>query len=436
MKGKGSEFVSTVAAKPKTLGELIHYHRHKKDISLNKLQELVGIDKGSLSRIENGEIKRPDFNIIQSIAAELDIPSDDIVELYIEIGHKSHVIYSFLQKALETPSNESLVAKIAVKYLESSNEDSLDLIEKLHQTVVSAQNEPIQLSLYNLIVDYSRSHGIMPYIAKGLYQKYMIERNDFSRLNQTYQSGKYVLDYVNFLSHKERILLYYGLSVHVYSLMYYHDAIELGNYVVENGQGESQANATHNVCNAYYQLGRYDACHSFLEKYSKYSYSFVTDNVKLMTGFINGKTGNIDLAIAQFKKYLDDPSSYNLIHAVTELLELYLNKNDLLAANQLLLYEDELTESISQPHTTPYKKSRLAYYYRIKGQLLLRNNQEKDAIDSLLISALKYAKIGRFTEAFDSLSFITQTMMKDSSIINSEMIQKIDVVFKTIKENN
>ncbi|MCY9517901.1 transcriptional regulator, partial [Paenibacillus apiarius] len=165
-------------------------------------------------------------------------------------------------------------------------------------------------------------------------------------------------------------------------------------------------------------------------------YSFVTDNVKLMTGFINGKTGNIDLAIAQFKKYLDDPSSYNLIHAVTELLELYLNKNDLLAANQLLLYEDELTESISQPHTTPYKKSRLAYYYRIKGQLLLRNNQEKDAFDSLLISTLKYAKIGRFTEAFDSLSFITQTMMKDSSIINSEMIQKIDVVFKTIKENN
>ncbi|MEC0121747.1 hypothetical protein P4H50_22690 [Paenibacillus apiarius] len=105
------------------------------------------------------------------------------------------------------------------------------MIEKLNQTVVSAQNEPIQLSLYNLIVDYSRSHGIMPYIAKGLYQKYMIERNDFSRLNQTYQSGKYVLDYVNFLSHKERILLYYGLSVHAYSLMYYHDAIELGNYV-------------------------------------------------------------------------------------------------------------------------------------------------------------------------------------------------------------
>nr|WP_240464224.1 helix-turn-helix transcriptional regulator [Paenibacillus apiarius] len=418
------------------MGELIQHYRQKKEMSLSKLQEAVGVDKGSLSRIEKGEIKRPDFNIIQSIAGVLDIPGDDIVEQYIEIGHKSDVIYSVLQKVLEAPINTSLVTKIAAKFLESPNEDSLDLIEKLYQTAVSVKNEPIQVSLYNLIVNYSRSHGIMPYIAKGLYQKYMIERNDFSRLNQTYQSGKYVLDYVNFLSDKERILLHYGLSVHAYSLMNYHDAIEFGNYVVENGKGESQANATHNVCSAYYQLGNYDACQSFLENYSRYSYSFVTDNVKLMTGFINGKTGNIDLAIAQFKKYLDDPSAYNLIHAVTELLELYLNKNDLLAANQLLFYENQLTESISQSHTTPYKKSRLAYYYRIKGQLLIRSNQEKEAIDSLLKSTLEYAKIGRFTEAFDSLSFITQTMMQNSSIINSEMIQKVDVVFKTITANN
>ncbi len=166
--------------------------------------------------------------------------------------------------------------------------------------------------------------------------------------------------------------------------MYYHDAMELGNYVVENGKGESQAPATHNVCNAYYHLGKYDACQSYIEKYSNFSYSFVTDNVKRMTGFINGKTRNIDLVIAQIKKYLDDPSSYNLIHAVTELLQLYLNKNDLLAADQLLVYEEQMTESISQPHTTPYKTSRLAYYYQIKGQLLIRKNQEKDAIESLL----------------------------------------------------
>ncbi|MCM3337751.1 helix-turn-helix domain-containing protein [Paenibacillus sp. MER TA 81-3] len=172
--------MSAVAAKPATLGELIQCYRQKRDISLSKLQELIGIDKSSLSRIENGEIKRPDFQIIQSIAAVLGIPSDDIVELYIEIGHKSDVIYSFLQKALEAPSSASLITKIATKFLEAPNEESLDLVEKLYQTINSVNDTYIKLSLYSLIIDYSRSHGIMPYTAKGLYQRYLIERNEIS----------------------------------------------------------------------------------------------------------------------------------------------------------------------------------------------------------------------------------------------------------------
>lgn len=54
--------MSTVATRPKSLGELIQYHRKKKEMSLSKLQEAVGVDKGSLSRIENGEVKRLIFN--------------------------------------------------------------------------------------------------------------------------------------------------------------------------------------------------------------------------------------------------------------------------------------------------------------------------------------------------------------------------------------
>ncbi|BFH15218.1 hypothetical protein J6TS7_34040 [Paenibacillus dendritiformis] len=49
-------------------------------MSLSKLLEAVGVDKGSLSRIENGEVKRPDFQSILSIAAVLGIPHNDIVE--------------------------------------------------------------------------------------------------------------------------------------------------------------------------------------------------------------------------------------------------------------------------------------------------------------------------------------------------------------------
>ncbi|MBG9795582.1 DNA-binding protein [Paenibacillus dendritiformis] len=425
--------MSTVAANPQSLGELIQYYRQKKELSLSKLQEAVGIDKGSLSRIENSEVKRPDFQSILSIAAVLDIPHDAIVEQYIEIGHKSEIIYAILQNELTTLEYPSLIPKIAAKYLEAPNEDSLDAVEKLYRTIGSINHPSTQLSLYTLIVDYSRAHGIMPYIAKGLYQKYMIERNVFSRLKETYQVGKNVLDYANFLSEKERILLFYGLSVHAYSLMFYHDAIEFGNYVVENGAGEPLANATHNVCNAYYHLGNYDDCSSYLERYSHFPYPFVKENVELMTAFLNGKKGNIESAITQFNNCLDNLSSYNLIHAVTELMELYLHKNnDLLAAEQLLMYEEQIIESITQPQTTPYKRSKLAYYFRIKGQLLIRKKHEKDAVDSFLKSTLEYAKIGRFTEAFESLSFVTQSMIHNQSIFNSEIIKNVNDLLQQI----
>ncbi|NEZ40347.1 helix-turn-helix domain-containing protein [Paenibacillus alvei] len=429
---KDGEEVSTVAAKPKSLGELIQYHRLNKNISLSKLQEAVGLDKGSLSRIERGEVKRPDFHILLSIAAALDIPHHDIVELYIEIGHKSEVIFSIFQHELATLEHPLLICKIAAKFLESPSEDSYDLVEKLYRTIDSIENSAIQLSLYHLIIDYSRSHGIMPYIAKGLYRKYMIERNDFSKLKETYQSGKNVLDYVNFLSEQERILLYFRLGVHAYSLMYYQDVIEFGKYVIQHGIGEFQAYATQNVCNAYYHLGDFNTCQTYLEKYSRYPYPFVADHVKLMTAYISGKTGNIELAIAQFKTYLTNSSSYNLIHAVTELMDLYISKGDLIAAEQLIQYEEQILESMDSPQTTPYKKSRLAYYYRIKGQLLVSKNQEEDAIDSFFQSTLEYSKIGFYTEAFRSLSHVTLTMRQSQSSITNNIVKKFDDICSAI----
>ncbi|WP_259391994.1 helix-turn-helix domain-containing protein [Paenibacillus thiaminolyticus] len=107
--------MSTVATKPMSLGELIQHHRKRKEMTLAKLQEAVGIDKGSLSRIENNEIKRPDFQAILSITSALNIPHESIVEQYIEIGHKAEVLYEILQNELETLEHPSLILKISKK---------------------------------------------------------------------------------------------------------------------------------------------------------------------------------------------------------------------------------------------------------------------------------------------------------------------------------
>ncbi|MDQ4678795.1 hypothetical protein, partial [Stenotrophomonas maltophilia group sp. RNC7] len=125
--------------------------------------------------------------------------------------------------------------------------------------------------------------------------------------------------------------------------------------VIQNGSGEYLAYATHNVCNAYFNLKKYDACQAYLDSYSKFPYSFVPDNVKMMTAFINSKTGNIDLAITQFIEYLKNPSPFYLVHVVSELMELYLSKNDIYAAEQLGMYEEQIVEEMTSLYTTPYK---------------------------------------------------------------------------------
>nr|WP_272595643.1 helix-turn-helix transcriptional regulator [Paenibacillus apiarius] len=435
-KTKEGEFVSAVAAKPATLGELIQCYRQKKDISLSKLQELIGIDKSSLSRIENGEVKRPDFNIIQSIAAELDIPSDDIVELYIEIGHKSDVVFSFLQKALEAPSNVSLITKIAAKFLESSNEDSLDLVEKLYQTTDSIEDASIQLSLFNLIIDYSRAHGIMPYIAKGLYRKYMIERNDFSQLSQTYQSGKYILDYANFLNEREKIIAHYSLAVHAYSLMLYDESIKFSEFVIKNDTGKYKPYAINNIIFCYYNLKRFEESEQYLEEYKKFDLPCAVENSELFKGFVSAKTGDIKLCLHQLNEYLKHSSEYNLVYVVSELCSLYIRANDPSSALQLLQYEEEMENSLQDTRTTPDKRAKLAYFYQLVGNVLLEEDSVDRAFDYYLKSVVEYMRIGLYDNAFESITLINQAIIKGAARLDVELVKKINSMYMQVINKN
>ncbi|GAC43288.1 helix-turn-helix domain-containing protein [Paenibacillus popilliae] len=421
--------MNTVAAKPKRLGELIQYYRQKKEMSLSKLQEAVGLDKGSLSRIENSEIKRPDFQSILSIAAVLDVPHNDIVEQYIEIGHKSEVIYAILQNELTTLEHPSLIRKIAAKFLESPNEDSLDAVEKLYRTIDSVNNLSTQLSLYTLIVDYSRAHGIIPYIAKGLFQKYMIVRNDFSRLQETYQLGKNVLDYVDFLNGEERVILYYLLGVHAFSLLKYDESIRFSKYVIEHDipHGEHRANAIFNACNSHYYLDDYESSNLYLAEYRKFPFTYIEDNVKLMSGCLSGRTGNIDLGIEQLEKYLTNPSNYNLIYAITMLMDLYLIKRNYSSAKLLMKFEPEMEAFLQDHRTTPDKRSKLALYYKLKGDLLAQENIE-EALDCYIKSAMEYMNLSLQSKAFETFSFVTKTV-KQSSHFSQKAIQKLNDAF-------
>ncbi|UHA72665.1 helix-turn-helix transcriptional regulator [Paenibacillus sp. 481] len=418
------------------LGELIRRYRNQVNMTLAQLESIINVSKGSLSKIETGETKKPDFKILEAIASVLNIPFREYVEQYIQVEHRAESLMAILELAITTSEHASIAPQIAAKYLETEKRDSIELVESLYIVTASIKEPPIRLDLYNSIIDYSRSHGIMPYIAQGMYQKYMIERNDFSKLKYTYQLGRSILSYANFLNEKERLILYYALGVHAVSLSKYDEAIELSKYVTHNDVTKSKlkADATLNICNSYFCLGKYEDSKTYLDEYAKFPYDFIEDNVKVMLSGINGKTVSLDLGIQQFEQYLLNPSEYNLTYVVVQLMDFYSIKKDSNAARQLFKYEEQMKMSLQDIYTTPEKRAKLAYYYRLKGDLLLADKDFKHALDCYKMSTIEYAGISHFGKAFDGISLITKAIVDDNTHLEIESIMELNQMVIQIRD--
>lgn len=215
--------------------------------------------------------------------------------------------------------------------------------------------------------------------------------------------------------------------------MKYDESIKFSRYVIENDISNSHysAHATLNICNCHYYLGDYKTSMTFLDDYKKYSFSFVEDNVKFITGCINGKTGNVELGIKQLEGYLKAPSDFNLVYAVTTLMDLYLIKHDFKSAKKLLEHVPEMEESIKDKRTTPDKKARLAFFYQLVGNVLIIEDDEK-AFDYYLKSALEYMRIGLYENALGSIIIINDVIIENPSRYNIGVIRKKNALYKQI----
>ncbi|WP_036604868.1 helix-turn-helix domain-containing protein [Paenibacillus assamensis] len=416
-----------------TFADMIRHRRSNLELTMDKLAEKASIRKSTISKIENGEVRKPEYKTIKSLAEALNIPYDDYIGIYISLERNADVLLDILQEAISTSSSIFLITDIATKYLELPHLDSYDAIKQMFTTANHVNNTSIKLSLFKTVVNYSRSHGVMTYIAKGMYHVYLIERNDFSKLEATYQSGKSVLAYVDFLSLEEQIKLYYSLENHAYALLRYNESIDFSKTVLDIDifKGEYSAHATFNICNCYYYLNDFAKSGLYLEEYKKYTFSFVQDNVRFMTGCINGRSGNIDLGIEQLEKYFKITSPFNFVYVVTMLMELYLIKLDLVSARSLLTYEAEMKSSLNLEYTTPDKKARMAYFYQMAGNALISQDVVK-AFDYYLKSALEYMKIGLYDRALGSVVLINEAILEEHSYLSIEIIRKINDVYKHI----
>ncbi|WCR28437.1 helix-turn-helix transcriptional regulator [Paenibacillus thiaminolyticus] len=421
--------MSIVAAKPKCLGELIQHYRQSKKMTLAKLQEAVGIDKGSLSRIENSEVKRPDFQSILSIAAVLDIPHNDVVEKYIEIGHKSEVVYTILRNELTTLEYPSLIPKIAAKFLQAPNEDSLYLVGTLYRETDSIDNDSIKLSLYDLILDYSRSHGIMPYIAKSMYQRYLIERNDFSRLKETYYSGKYILHYIDFLPQDEQLELHYKLGVHAYNLRFYSESIGHCKKVLaeDGGQSPYKIYALGVLRDAHFGIGEYKEAEMYSIQYKQFNYPHTQEQVVLMEALFNAKKGNTAQAIEQLWSFLDTCSDIFVLSATRHLIQLYLEQNNTEGVKAVL--ENSKISSSILDTTNPLSYSEYAEYLRLQGEYYLAIGDTDSGISHLMEGALYYSKVNDIIKEKECLNTIVRNHIEQNIPMHKPTLEKLSTYF-------
>ncbi|UHA75073.1 helix-turn-helix domain-containing protein [Paenibacillus sp. 481] len=423
--------MKTVSLHYTTIGDLIRQRRQEIKLSLRRLSQLSGVDKAGLSRIENGGTKRPEFRTLQALAAILHIPHEELIHHYVQVEDRPDVLHELMLEAIQASDPTSMI-KLATGLLQSPREDSYDLVAQLYQTATSVTDVQLQLMLYQIITDYSRSHGIQQYFTRGLLQRYYIEKNDPCKYESAYKLGQEVVYYAEFLCPQDRVELHYILGVQAYNMMLYEDAIQLCTYVLEQHRISPSMNmyARLTICGAYYELGLYAEGQHLLSMSNRPHTTAASEVTNITAALINGKLGHIEDAIEQLYTCLDDclqqGSHASLLYIITGLMELLLANNDTSTALQLLAYEDII---LNLPMNTPLQQSKRAYYFRLKGDLFCRIEQYDAAFDHFFISALEYAKIHLFSKAFQTLGLITKVLLKVELVYSKAIVRKIDLMY-------
>ncbi|EJW14574.1 helix-turn-helix domain-containing protein [Paenibacillus alvei] len=350
-----------------SIGELIHRYRRNSGMTLTQLAESSGIHIGTISKIENENVKRPEYTTLRPLAEALHIPLDTVIELYIGIDKRADTLLHVMQDVIQHLGSAELTQKVGAKFLESPNDESHSLVERLYSFTSTVERKEIRLALYQLIVDYSRDHGIMPFLARGLLQVYLIERDDFARLRDVYDSYKHIEMYAHFLSAEDRILFYYKLGIHAYNLYLYPKSIELALHVVQEAEPDNEfyVHALFILRGAYYQIGEYDKSEYYTHLYSQYDGSYIKENTLLMNALLNAKKGKTDVAVAQLTSLIETCDQNVALLALNQLMIIYLQEHRLQEAKDLLSYPINPQHIIDN---NPNMISQLAEYYHHRAE--------------------------------------------------------------------
>ncbi|NDI36354.1 hypothetical protein [Chengkuizengella sediminis] len=93
-----------------------------------------------------------------------------------------------------------------------------------------------------------------------------------------------------------------------------------------------------------------------------------------------------------------------MLHAVNELITIYLQTHNFSEIKELLELEDKL---LTVPCVTPFKKAELALYYKLKGEYFFLTEREEEGVVCYLEAATRYSKLDFVNKESECLQQIT-----------------------------
>jgi len=417
-----------------TFGEGMRKRRQDKNLSLSQLSKMTGVSKGVISKIECGETRKPEWRTIKPLAISLQIPWEEVIGYYAEVERRPKILLDLLSKSIslrQTP----LIKKVALRFIQLPTEDSYELMEKLYECSRLVNDLPSRLTLFNLIVSYARERGMQKYLAKGLLQIYLVQRQDLKKLGESFQVGEEVLHYIVFLAQEERIDFLYKLALQAYALKKYEKCIALSKAGIREDQGSSELKARGYLAmiNSLSRLGRYKAVERHLEQFQQLPYSFVTEATLLTRAILHARRQEYQVAIPLLKECLDTSSPSSKIHVVNELLDIFLTINNVKACEELFHQEKEWLYVNLQ---TPYKHLSVGKYYRFKGFHQMKAGYVDEGFESYSKSLLVYAKLNAFFEMNECINDILAHFVACSKAITVKQIEQLQRVYQQIVSEN
>ncbi|TPG87870.1 transcriptional regulator [Brevibacillus laterosporus] len=286
---------------------------------------------------------------------------------------------------------------MAVKFLESSKKDTIESLENLFEIAGTFGNNDVRLTLYGVIIKYSRTHGLPLYTAKGLFQKYLIDRQNFKRMDKSFRDGEEIIHYVDFLPHEDKVTYYYRMALQAFAIKNHEACIELGKtgHAEDYTINELKERVALAICNSYLLLGDYTTLEEHLTLYEKLNYTFIIERIQYYRALILSKTGNYDEALPLLWGCLEEVTDYQRLHRANMLLEALFQINDFDAIGRIIESEEKRFLLLENE---PFQCLELGKYYRFKGTYLVKKESFELGMEAYLSGIYHYGKINAYKE--------------------------------------